>query len=75
MKKVHLKLSSPISSNQIFSSEGEFDFSLIDEYITSIHEAFENKKNESSSQDHDEVRGIKSQKNKIIDSRCQMLFV
>ncbi|KAL2722904.1 piggyBac transposable element-derived protein 4-like [Vespula maculifrons] len=52
MKKLFSKLLNPINldSDQLNSSEGEFDFSLLNDQITSIYEAIVNETNESNGQ-------------------------
>lgn len=53
----------PISmgcGNEISPSEDEFDFSLLNNEIISIHKAFNDRGEESSDEDSDEVRGVRS---------------
>ncbi|KAF7380914.1 hypothetical protein HZH66_014290 [Vespula vulgaris] len=52
MRKLFSKLLNPINldSDQLNSSEGEFDFSLLNDQITSIYEAIVNETNESNGQ-------------------------
>lgn len=57
------KFLSPISigrSNEINPSEDEFDFSLLNNEIISIHKALNDREEESSDEDSDEVRGVRS---------------
>ncbi|CAK9810345.1 PiggyBac transposable element-derived protein 4 [Anthophora quadrimaculata] len=68
------KFSNPINmecGNEISSSEDEFDFSLLNDEITSIHKTFDDKVYESSEEDNDEVRGVKKRKIRITDSECE----
>lgn len=58
-------------SNEISSSKDEFDFSLLKNKITSIHEPFDDKVNENNDKDSDKVRGVRRRKIKIIDSECE----
>lgn len=53
----------PISmgcGNEISPSENEFDFSLLNNEIISIHKAFNDRGEESSDEDSDEVKGVRS---------------
>ena len=51
--------------NEISSSEGEFDFSLLNDEIISIDKEINDK--ESNDKHEDEIKGIR----KIIDSECE----
>lgn len=57
-------------SNEISSSEDEFDFELLNEEITTIHREFDGRENTSSSDDSDEVSGVRRGKIRIINSEC-----
>ena len=51
--------------NEISSSEGEFDFSLLNDEIISIDKEINDR--ESNDKHEDEIKGIR----KIIDSKCE----
>lgn len=57
--------------NEISSSEDEFDFSLLNDEITSIHKALDDREEESSEEDSDEVRGVRRRKIRVIESECE----
>lgn len=46
-------------SNEISSSEDEFDVTLLNEEITSIHRELDDKDNKSSDDDSNEVSGVR----------------
>jgi hypothetical protein len=58
------KFLSPITmdDDKISSSEYEFDFLLLNDEIMSIHKALDDKVNESSDEDSDEVRDVRRRK-------------
>lgn len=49
-------------SNEISSSEDEFDLKLLNEEITSIHRKLVDRENPSSDDDRDEVTGVKDER-------------
>ena len=55
-------------SNEISSSEDEFDLNLLKKEITSIHRELDDRENTSSDDDSDEVRGVRRRKIRKIDS-------
>ncbi|CAK9810836.1 PiggyBac transposable element-derived protein 4 [Anthophora plagiata] len=55
---------------KISSSEDKFDFTVLNEEITSLHTELDDTGNNSSSDDSDEVRGVRKQKIRVIDSEC-----
>ncbi|OAD55841.1 Tetratricopeptide repeat protein 37 [Eufriesea mexicana] len=72
MAKVLLKLKIliPISmerSNEVSSSEDEFDLTLLNEEIVSIHNELDDTENNSSADDSDEVRSVRRRKVRVID--------
>lgn len=57
-------------NTEISSSEDEFNFKVLDEEITSLHRELDDTANNSSSDDNDEVRGVRRRKIRVIDSEC-----
>ena len=57
-----------MDEDQISSSSDEFDFSTLNEQITSIHDGLRYETNESSGEDSDKVKGVRGRKIRIIDS-------
>ncbi|CAK9809611.1 PiggyBac transposable element-derived protein 4 [Anthophora plagiata] len=57
-------------NNEISLSEDEFDLTLLNEEITSIHKELDDTENKSSDDDSDEVRGVRRRKIRRIDSEC-----
>ncbi|XP_035737648.1 piggyBac transposable element-derived protein 4-like isoform X2 [Vespa mandarinia] len=58
-------------SNEISSSEDEFEVTLLNEEITSIHRELDDKENTSSDDDDsNEVSGVRRRKIRIINSEC-----
>ena len=60
-----------MDKDQISSSSNEFDFSTLNEQITSIHDGLRYETNESSGEDSDEVKGVRRRKIRIIDSESE----
>ncbi|CAL7939067.1 unnamed protein product [Xylocopa violacea] len=60
-----------MDSDQISSSEDEFDFSFLNEEVASTHETFDNETNESSDQDSDDATGARSRKIRIVDNESE----
>ena len=68
-----LKFLIPISmerSNEISSSEGEFDLTLLNEEITYIHRELDDTENNSNAGDSDEVRCVRRRKIRVINNEC-----
>lgn len=53
-------------SNEISSNKEEFDLSLLNDEITSIHKAIDDREKKSSDEDRDEVRSVRRRKIRII---------
>lgn len=61
-----------MDQDQISSSSDEFNFAALDEEITLIHDGLRHETNESSGEDNEEVRGVRRQKIRIIESESEV---
>ncbi|XP_043493636.1 piggyBac transposable element-derived protein 1-like [Polistes fuscatus] len=53
---------------ELSQSEDEFDFTMLNEEISAVHKELQDTENNSSSDDSDEVRGVRRRKIRVIDS-------